>query len=127
MRRRALLQEARRWLWGGWPMMRPLRPGQLMRSHGLGYVESDRLIRHHTQLEARRYGWIGAVGLAALATRLLCAFADATVPAAWGTWLTGCAALCIGLHLLLAQRAARPRILQEADALRDSRRTAAPR
>lgn len=127
MRWRAGLEEARRALWGGWPMLRPLQPGQLMRSHGLGYAESDRLIRHHTWVEARRYHGIGTLGLAALVARLLCAFAGASLPAAWGSLLTGCAALCVGLHLWLAQRAARPRILEEADAIADSRRTAAPR
>jgi hypothetical protein len=121
------LQETRRWLWGAWSMARPLRPGQLMRSHGLGYVASERLIRHHTLLEARRYAWIGMLGLAALAARLACAFAEVALPAAWGSVLMGCAMLCVGLHLLLAQRAARPRILQEANAIRDARRTAAPR
>lgn len=108
-------------------MLRPLQPGQLMRSHGLGYVESDRLIRHHTRIEAHRYRWSGAIGLSALVARLLCALDGASLPPAWGNLLMGCAALGVGLHLWLAQRAARPRILEEADAIRDSRRTAVPR
>ncbi|HEV2540657.1 MAG TPA: hypothetical protein VGU03_13275 [Frateuria sp.] len=116
-----------RWLWIGWSATRPLRPGQPMRSHGLGYAESERLIRHHTLLQAHRCGWIGMAGLAALAARLLCAFADPAVPAWLGRVLPGCATLCTGLRLIQVQRAARPRILRDADALRDGRRTAAPR
>lgn len=124
MRWRQHRKNAARWLWGGWAVARPLRPGQLMRCYGLGYAQAVHLIQHHTCQHARRHAWLGGIGLAALALRLACTFGDVAIPAGVGGLLLACAAPGVSLQRLLAQCAARPHILREAAMLGAQRRTA---
>jgi hypothetical protein len=95
-----------------------VRPGELMRDYGLGYATADRIIRHHTRLHWRRFGWIGGIALAMLVVYLGGAFLGEDI-GPFRPLLLGGAVVGTGLQLWLAQRAAYPAILQEAAELRD--------
>lgn len=95
-----------------------------MRGYGIGYVQAERIIRHHTMVHWRRFGWLGGTALALLMADIGCQFANVAGPAT--ALLLAGASLCTGLQLWLAQRAAYPAILQEATDLRDAQRERSP-
>ena len=108
-------------------MVRPLGRARLTRRHGLGFVQSEQLIRRHVRAQSRRYAWIGALGLLLLGLGLLCMFTGEAAPAWLRRASLGGAALCTGLHVWLAQYAAHAPILREAELLREGKRTTSPR
>lgn len=94
-----------------------VRPGALMRGYGLTYAQAERVIRHHTLVHWRRFGWIGRIALALLLAYVVTASIEPRV-GAMRPLLLGGGALGTGLQLWLAQRAAYSAILQEAADLR---------
>lgn len=91
----------------------PPRASRLAHRYGIGYAQADRIIRHQVWLQWRRFGWLGAIALVPLVADLACEFAGRTGPAT--PLLLAGASLGIGLQLWLAQRAAWPAIIQEAE------------
>lgn len=94
-----------------------IRPEWLAARYGLRLPVARAVVRDHSLRQWRRYGWLAPPTAALWLTSVAGDFGWVTLPRGWGGLMVVAALALLGLHLWLAQRAARMTILVEAERL----------